>query len=491
MTDTVSSTGNPKHRAVWPFQIIVFFVVVQRLWFDITVNPMGDEAYYWIWGQRLQWSYFDHSPLHAWLQGLVAAIFGWSPFSVRLLTWVSFAGSLGVLWQLSSRLGAGDRRHYFWASAAIFATLPVISLFTTPAFHDHLLVFLCLVAILFLVDFTVRWESGRPQFLLFYLAAVFAGLAILTKYNGVLLALGFAAFLAVRAPLRLLWRTPHPYLAALVIVAILAPVLWWNLSEQFVTLRFHFTARPEGHWFNPKPLDALQYLAFLAVALGPFFLIGLAMLPFAQERDAFVNLLRSLALTIFLVATTLFTIASMFTGVLLHWNIAAYAALAIVGDRILARRWLLWPHFAMTLALIGVSTWNYSIAPIGFDDGTAANYGWPEVAAAVSDAQAEHPEAFLAATRYNYAAQLAFQLHDPTVTAFNPLPSQYDLWNQSVSYDGRDAIIVADSRSTIDFTATKFQSMVKLRDVVVSRLDQPIWTFEIYLGRNYVGGDAN
>ena len=29
-----------------------------------------DEAYYWMWGQHLSWSYFDHPPLDGWLQAL-------------------------------------------------------------------------------------------------------------------------------------------------------------------------------------------------------------------------------------------------------------------------------------------------------------------------------------------------------------------------------------------------------------------------------------
>jgi 4-amino-4-deoxy-L-arabinose transferase-like glycosyltransferase len=484
-----------RERAIWPFQLVVLYVIVLRLWFDIIVNPMGDEAYYWIWGQRLQLSYFDHPPLHAWLQGLVAAIFGWSPFSLRLLTWVSFLGSLGVLWRLSLWRGGDSRRYDFWTSAAVFATLPVVTIFTTPAFHDHLLVFLCLAAILLLVEFTARWEAGQPKFRLFYSAAVLVGLAILTKYNGVLLAVGFAVFLAVRVPLRPLWRTPHPYLAALIVLAIQTPVLWWNLSEHFATLRFHFTERPQAHWGTPNGWGWLAFLGLMVLPLGPFFLLGLILLPFARLRDDFVKLLRSLTLTIFLVSTVCFAVAAMFTEVLLHWNIVAYVAAATVGDRVLARRWLLWPHLALGAYLLSVTIWNYSIAParmpLFYDPGTAQNYGWSEVAVAVAASQREHPEAFLAATRYNYAAPLAFLLHDPSVTAFNALPSQYDLWNDPKTYRGRDAIVVADSRSNADFTATQFRSMVKLKDVPVYRFGRLIWTFEIYLARNYVGGRKN
>jgi hypothetical protein len=30
-------------------QLVFVYLVGLRLWFDIAVNPMGDEAYYWMW----------------------------------------------------------------------------------------------------------------------------------------------------------------------------------------------------------------------------------------------------------------------------------------------------------------------------------------------------------------------------------------------------------------------------------------------------------
>jgi hypothetical protein len=30
---------------------------------SFTMNPIGDEAYYWLWGQHMALSYFDHPPL--------------------------------------------------------------------------------------------------------------------------------------------------------------------------------------------------------------------------------------------------------------------------------------------------------------------------------------------------------------------------------------------------------------------------------------------
>src|SRR4051812_32722020 len=59
-------------------QLVVVMFLAMRLTFDLRVDLTGDEAYYWLWGQRPGWSYLDHPPLDAWLLGLAARIGGWT-----------------------------------------------------------------------------------------------------------------------------------------------------------------------------------------------------------------------------------------------------------------------------------------------------------------------------------------------------------------------------------------------------------------------------
>src|SRR6185295_4043644 len=113
-------------------QLVVLYLLGLKLWFGIAVTPMGDEAYYWMWGQHLSWSYFDHPPLDGWLQGLVAAVFGWSNLSVRLLTWLTLAGTLAVLWLWSELLAPSDRVGWFWQTAVLYLAIPII--FTLSSF---------------------------------------------------------------------------------------------------------------------------------------------------------------------------------------------------------------------------------------------------------------------------------------------------------------------------------------------------------------------
>ena len=58
--------------------------------------------------------------------------------------------------------------------------------------------------------------------------------------------------LAHRQLRRGLLLTPHLWLAALLSVAIQAPVIYWNLTEGLASFRFHFHDRPTANWGDPR-----------------------------------------------------------------------------------------------------------------------------------------------------------------------------------------------------------------------------------------------
>src|SRR5690606_13322189 len=81
-------------RFLW---IVLATLAVFRTVLLFRVAPIGDEAYHWLWGQHPDLSYFDHPPLNAWLLGLVSQVLGWNLVSLRLIGWLSTAGTLYLL----------------------------------------------------------------------------------------------------------------------------------------------------------------------------------------------------------------------------------------------------------------------------------------------------------------------------------------------------------------------------------------------------------
>src|SRR3569832_450011 len=151
---------NIASRPVVVAQVAVAILIAIKIYLAIFMPPIGDEAYYWIWGQKLGWSYFDHPPLHAWLLR-VTSIFGWNLFGLRILTWLSLAGALWIFWDWAKRLRPEDPGAWFWPSAAIYLASPLFFLMSTVAFHDHLLIFLCLASLHLFLRFAETWEAHR------------------------------------------------------------------------------------------------------------------------------------------------------------------------------------------------------------------------------------------------------------------------------------------------------------------------------------------
>ncbi len=492
MTDATAplpAAVTPRWKLVL-LQLVVLYLLALKLWFGIAVTPMGDEAYYWMWGQHLSWSYFDHPPLDGWLQGLVAAIFGWSNLSVRLLSWLTLAGTLWIFWLWSARLAPDDRQGWFWHTATIYLTIPVVYLMSSFAFHDHLLMFFVVASIYFFHRFAGDWEDGRKAWRRLYAAAGLLGLAVLTKYNGVFLGLGYAVWVLVRPRLRPLLLTPHLWLAALFAVAIQAPVVYWNLTEGLASFRFHVLDRPTSNWGEPRPQQVLDYLATMALLLSPVLFFSLFRLPWLRKAAGDESRVLGLSTIVFLTSTLGWAAIAVYVYVYLHWNIVAYVALAPILWRLVGGRIVLALHVAYGLLLITVAMLNYTVTPIkllGFGDtGAAAAHGWIELAERVEAQQAAHPEAFLAATRYTYSSQIGFVLHNPNVIALNDVPSQTDDWWNPDAYAARDALIIGDRVFKPAALADRFVSLERLETVNVRDMfGTRIWRFEIWLGKGY------
>ena len=64
-------------------------------------NPLPDEAYYWLWSNRVALSYFDHPPLLAWVQAFLLSYYDSNYFAIRTLPIVSLGIVMAIMmvWQ--------------------------------------------------------------------------------------------------------------------------------------------------------------------------------------------------------------------------------------------------------------------------------------------------------------------------------------------------------------------------------------------------------
>ncbi len=162
MTDIAARTTAGSRAEIVALQVLVGIFLALRLTFTLNGDLLADEAYYFLWGQQLDWSYFDHAPLHAWLLGLMSQIFGWQEFTVRVLTWLTLGGVLAIFRDWSKRLAPDDPGLWFWRTAAIYLASPLFFGMTMVAYNDHLLVFCTLLTLHCFLIFAGMQEAVEP-----------------------------------------------------------------------------------------------------------------------------------------------------------------------------------------------------------------------------------------------------------------------------------------------------------------------------------------
>src|SRR6201999_368349 len=74
---------------LWFLQLVVLVIALCKLAFSAIVPPGYDDAYYWLWGQHLQWSYLDHAPMVGWGAWAAYHLLGWNTVSLHLMPLVS------------------------------------------------------------------------------------------------------------------------------------------------------------------------------------------------------------------------------------------------------------------------------------------------------------------------------------------------------------------------------------------------------------------
>ena len=464
-------------------QVVALALFALKLALLAIANPFMDEAYYWMWGQHPALSYFDHPPMVAWVQGLSAAIFGWNRFALRLPIVLTMIGDFALLYLFARRL-AGERwRDWFWLSAVIFLTAPIYLAMTTVTLPDHLLILFGLASLCCLHGFAESFEAGTPRWRWLYLGAVALGLTMLTKYYGALLGAGFVLFVVLRA--RGMLRSPHFYLAALLAIAMQAPVIVWNIQNDFASLAFIVGGRSTVT-SSLSFIGTLGYLLGIVAIVSPFLMWP--MVRFALGRGANPQWL---PITIFWVSTLAFFVASLVTNILIHWNLVAYIAMLPFLVPYLRSRILLAAQVAYGVLAIGLLGFNYGVAPIvgliGYADQTSAwSHGWDEIAPRVAALKSENGAAFVATNGYVLAGSLGFAMRDPGVTSLSSSQDAFDFWRDDAALDGKDAIIVGDKwRSVTDGFERNFESVTLLETIRIERFGKRIDTYRIYLGKGF------
>lgn len=246
---------------------IPFYVLLALI-----VPPWDDELYYWCWSQDLQFSYYDHPPMVAYMIRLSTAIFGHSILAIRFPCLVSALVVLGVVTRLSRPRDLIP--FVFLSPVTTFAAVMI-----TP---DVPLLMFWSLYVLWLVWMhrllARETNPGQPKSIEAWhwvLGGVVLGCGVLGKYTTGLAAIsGFFTFLAAGQ-----WRrwlagyTLHGFVSVLVA----SPILIHNIRHDFVPILFQWEHSMSSQ--EPGLLPFAEYVGVQWLLFGtlPFFVFGWAL----------------------------------------------------------------------------------------------------------------------------------------------------------------------------------------------------------------------
>ena len=441
-----------------------------NFWF-VYMGPFclaGDEAQYWDWSRRLALGYYSKPPLIAYIMRLLTNAGGNKEWAIRSGAVLFTSGALAFTYALTLRIAKSER-------AALLAATAVLLMPSSWA-GSVLMTIDAPLAFFWILAMYAFHRAVNGSKAMWWLTGLALGLGMLAKYTMVLLPVSFLLYvLAVdRRPL----RTPGPYIALALMFLCLSGVLYWNASNDWVSIRHTASiGTGDGQSIGKALGHFLEFLGSQAgIMVSPilfgFYIWAIAVLArrFRQDRDAAY---------LFLCFTLLFgsyALVAFTRRPQPNWPVCAYMAAApALGwvwcerERGPRMRKLLTAGLALGCVL-GVSARSTDLlylatAPFADDekpdrihlagllidpdkDPTNSMVGGRELGAALSDHIGQHgvDAPFIFSDRYQLTAWGAFYTEGRPRTYCINLDgrryNQYDMWGGWGALAGRDGLFI-------------------------------------------------
>jgi len=438
---------------------IILVFALARLALALWLGFGVDEAYTLTVARRLSWSYFDHPPLHQWIAHFAALAFGEGAL-VRLPFIALFAVTGWLMFLLT--------RDLFGPRAGLLA---IFALNVTPFFFasagswivpDGPLLFALSAAALSLSR--LFFAPRAPAWPLWLAAGFFFGLAGLSKYNAILVALGLVLYLALTPGGRYWLGRPAPYCAALLAIATVLPVVWWNWENNWISFVFQGErGAPTAHWsIGRVGTMILGEIAFLSPWVAAPLIGGLvaAVRRIARGQD---DGRRLFLICLAAPAIVIFTLTPLWGARgLPHWPMPGWLfTFPLLGAWLAGAHTTGLPLRAWSLSSVGligliailvvaqadsaVLTRAIGRAPGGADP-TLEMLSWSPLRDAPA-LRAAKEDAFVVATKWSEAGKIAQALGAgrPTLVFSND-PRGFAFLDDPARFVGKDAVIIVDAK---------------------------------------------
>lgn len=451
----------------------------------------NDEVYYWTYALDLQWNYFDHPPIVAWLiRATTINLSLHHEVAVRFGAILSSSICTLIVYRIGQFL---YNERVAWYAVLLYASSFYCSIIAgTFILPDSPQMVFWLWGIFLLLKISRLSDHQKPTLRLWLWFGLVSGLCMMSKVHGVFLWTA-AGLIAVFGTQKFL-RQPGLYLAALICLFILSPVIIWNIRHHFITYTYH-SERVSLLHAGLNPIAFFRELSGEIFYNNPvvFLLVWLAVFSFPYTIYRSIKTeVRVLQYCAFPLILTLILL-SLFRDTLPHWSGPAYSCLIFLAalklDSFSFRKARLFVASALLVFLFivvtglsaihfypGTLSTDQETLSLGKGDPTLDLYGWKETGKMIDSLYRTElskgnsgPVRTILVTKWFPAAHLDFYVCPGTALQTYGIGQVFDLHQYHLSNQhkqkpgpGESAYYITTSnlydQGSIDFVKSKFRS---------------------------------
>ncbi len=337
----------------------------------------NDEVYYWTYALQLDWNHFDHPPMIGWMIRLTSLNLHWvSEISLRLGSIIGAGFATWFLF-LTAKLLASEKAGWYAAliyQASIYTGV-IAGLFILPDSPQMPI----WTAALYLMALLLFDAGKEKEIGIWILLGALIGLAALCKVHGLYLWVGFGFSILI---FRIRWLLNYRfYLAVLITLFFLIPIVYWNIQYDFITYKFH----SERVTHTQLQWDMLgREIAGEFAYQNPivYVLIVIALVAFLKKTFSFTEKnVATWLLCMSLPMIFLFWIIALFNPTLPHWTGPAFIPLYLLAAVYLEQKQfirtpgILRFSIAFLYVVLILATAIVRLSPVNFGSQEKQNFG--------------------------------------------------------------------------------------------------------------------
>ena len=455
---------------------------------------MPQDAYYYLYGQNLSLSYFDHPGMIGYLLRIFTDLFGQSIFVVKFADFLITSLTILSFYKLASYFLSKQKlqRAILLLTSTIF--ISILSFNSTPDVPLLLFWTLSLICLYKAIFEEKKW--------FWVLGGIAMGLAFNSKYTALLLQIGLIGFLIFSNKYRKLFVSPWFWTSILLSIIITYPVWYWNFQNEFASFVFQSSERTSSiSEFKISPKNFFGAIGHQMFLLIPILFLVIGVITYKYLKRALLKLKIPQAKTLFLLAFFIPTFVGFFSltpiyWVKLNWMMPSYVTGIIIAGMFINKR-LLKTQLIISIAfhvLAGLQILFY-IVPIKSDDTWV---GWNELAIETKKLQKKYPNTFVFSNdNYKTSACLNFYMNEK-VYAQNiiGLPAlHFDYLKDNLSSLNTKNALFIDSDKRFKNNAKKgnqhpllkkyFDKVIELEPIIITINDREVRKFWVFYCSNY------